>query len=85
LTNLEDGKNGSPAFKIRRAQTINKDLGLEAIVEGYVNFPIHTYIEYDLTENQWDNDLDPHSCPIVANITAERGHDAKAWDDIKDF
>jgi len=61
-----------PGFKIRRAETINKDLGLKAIVDGYVNFPIHTYIETDYTPDHWDNDLNPDDCPMVKNITRER-------------
>jgi hypothetical protein len=36
-----------------------------------------------LTENQWGNDLDPHSCPVVKNITGERGNNIKAYDDVK--
>jgi len=74
-----------PGFKIRRAETINKDLGLKAIVDGYVNFPIHTYIENDYTPLHWDNDMATGSCPLVSKITGERYPKESSYDGLIDL
>lgn len=42
---LEASERGMPAFKVRNAVKMNKDLGKFAIVDGFVTVPIKTFID----------------------------------------
>jgi hypothetical protein len=41
--NIEKGL-GMPKFNVRKAKELNSFLGRKAIVDGFVNFPIYTYV-----------------------------------------
>ena len=62
-------------MKVRNATHIDSELGYNAIVFGYVNFPIYTYIETDLPKPEWQDDLNVASCPLVDKVGRERGGD----------
>jgi len=70
-----NSKRGMPPMKVRNATHIDSELGYNAIVFGYVNFPIYTYIETDLPKPEWQDDLNVASCPLVDKVGRERGGD----------
>ena len=61
-------KNGKlPPFGIRNAAKIEESLGLNAIIPGFVQIPIATYMD-----NVWEDDLYYGSCQYAATTDNER-------------
>ena len=55
---------GLPLFNVRRSIEIQDSLGHQAIVDGFVNQPIHTFIDHPV----WDDNLAMESCKYVYEI-----------------
>jgi hypothetical protein len=56
-----------PQFNVRQAEQINERLGKEAAPSGFVNVPIHTYIEFE-----WNDDLGYGSCKYSFQVNNMR-------------
>jgi len=63
---------GAPPFTVRNASALAANLTTDAAAQGFVNFPIYTYIETPL----WDNDLDWGACHYAG--TAEKSRRANS-------
>jgi hypothetical protein len=50
VDNLKKEARGTVPFLTRRAKDIKITLDQDATVDGFVNFPIYTYIQYGLPE-----------------------------------
>ena len=71
------GGRGIPPFQIRNASEINANLNVKAAPDGFINFPIYTYIE----EGLWLNDLDWDNCNYVATEYAARVNNESIYTD----
>lgn len=72
-----------PEFKIRKAKEINSSLKKKAIADGFVKFPIYTYLENDETGPQWTDDLAQASCPFVSQTNNKRDFNDTAYGDLQ--
>lgn len=72
-----------PDFKVRKAHEINQSLKKKAIVDGFVNFPIYTYLEDSETGPEWADDLAQSSCPFVSGTNNKRDSNDYAYDDLQ--
>lgn len=73
---------GAPPFSVTNTTEIDAQLQDYAIVEGYAGFPLHTFLEDDLDEPQWDDDLGYTVCPKVNEVTAIRGNNDTYYADL---
>lgn len=66
LMKLDRDVRAEIPFNIRRTKQINKNLKTKAIVDGFISFPIYTYLEEDRSITpSWDDDLPRYNCPYV--------------------
>ena len=49
-----------PPFKIRMKNDINSKLGKKAIIDGYVQIPVYSYLE-----STYEDDINFHNCPYM--------------------
>ena len=75
--NMISNRRGSPHFKVRRAVQISEELGLEAIADGFVNVPIHTFMEGTM-----EDDLSFTGCNYMAKVAAERGPKDSSYTEV---
>lgn len=78
--NLVKG-HGMPAFKVRHAKEINQSLKRKAITDGYIMFPIYSFIENGETE--WTDDLPQSSCPFVVQTNHKRNKNDYGYQDLQ--
>ena len=60
---LEAKTRGLPSFKVRHADAIEKTLKSQAIADGFVSVPIHTFID-----TVWEDPLQVSSCDLVHRV-----------------
>mmetsp|Transcript_16335 Transcript_16335/g.27633 ORF Transcript_16335/g.27633 Transcript_16335/m.27633 type:complete len:385 (-) Transcript_16335:45-1199(-) len=68
VATLTSNKRGMPAFNLRRASSIISSLGDQAIVDGFINKPIYTYIE----PGEWIDLISSDSCSFVVDVDMAR-------------
>ena len=60
---LNNNKRGMPPFNVRNAKQIENTLEDNAIVEGFVQIPIYTYMQF-----VYQDDLGYGSCPYAMKV-----------------
>jgi len=75
----ESTKRGLPPFGVRNSQSISNNLKTKAIVEGFVNKPIYTYL---YLPNQWLDDLSPKTCKYVYDSDRKYEYMDESYSDI---
>ena len=61
---MKSSGRGLPKMQIRNAQSIIDELGQQAILNGFINHAIHTFIEHPI----WEDDLAMESCKYSAEV-----------------
>jgi len=74
---LKAKKRGLPQFKCRNSDKINEDLGQLAIVDGFVEKAIHTYIE-----TEWVDNVNTYTCNFAAKVDGGRYQNDSTYADV---
>lgn len=82
VANLKKETRGTVPFKTRKAKDIKITLGQDAIIDGFINFPIYTFIQYGLDAPQWGDDLNVGSCQYVQKDADVRGQEESTYADL---
>ena len=82
VDNLKKESRGTVPFLTRKAKDIKITLDQDAIVDGFLNFPIYTFLEYGIPEPQWGDDLNVGSCQYVSKDAAVRGSEDSTYSDL---
>jgi hypothetical protein len=66
-----------PPMKIRIGKDINEKLGKRAVIDGYVEIPIFTYLEHSIKD-----DVTATGCEYVSEVSSYFAHNPDTFDDI---